>query len=409
MGLFKRSKNTNKPLIRQILDLVPPWLLQSCITKHNSDKGCSKYKTRDQFIAQSFGQLNKCFTLSDISTGIGVSEGFIASLGLKQSPARSTMSDGNKNRDYKVFESLYYSLLSHYSSVLKRHAKPTIIKEIKDQTIKLIDSSIISLCLSMFDWAKFRTAKGGIKIHTCWDDTTMIPDIVNITPAKVHDRYGIQLIFSKNTVIVEDRAYFDFDLMLQRIRAENVFVTRIKSNTNYEVIRELDLPEKEDQDISVDQIIKLNSKQAIKKGINNVELRLVHVYKEDENKFIEIITNQLDWKARTIADLYKKRWDIELFFKAIKQNLQIKTFLGTSENAVKSQIYIALTNYLLLQLIVRTVANKKHAFSNFVEKIRMCLNFYLTIEYVCNSVGEGAKKIRGEPQKILVFQSNLFS
>jgi len=409
MGLFKRTKNTNKPLIRQILDLVPPWILQSCITKYNTDKGCSRYLTYDQFVSQSFGQLNKCLTLSDISTGIGVSEGYIASLGLKQSPARSTMSDGNKNRDYKVFEALYYRLLSHYSTVLKRHAKPTIIKEIKDHTIKLIDSSIISLCLSMFDWAKFRTAKGGIKIHTSWDDTTMIPDIVNITPAKVHDRYGIQLIFPKSTIIVEDRAYFDFDLMLQRVNAENVFVTRIKSNTKFEVLRELDLPEEKDQDISVDQIIKLNSKQAIEKGINQVELRLVHVYKEDENKFIEIITNQLDWEARTIADLYKKRWDIELFFKAIKQNLQIKTFLGTSENAVKSQIYIALINYLLLQLIIRTVANKKHAFSNFVEKIRMCLNYYLTIEYVCNSVSEGAKRIRGKPQQKLVFQTDLFS
>jgi len=409
MGLFKRTKNTNKPLIRQILDLVPSWLLQSCVTKHNSDKGCSKYMTQDQFVAQSFGQLNKCLTLSDISTGIGVSEGYIASLGLKQSPARSTMSDGNKHRDYKVFETLYYKLLSHYSSVLKRHAKPTIIQEIKDQTIKLIDSSIISLCLSMFDWAKFRTAKGGIKIHTCWDDAKMIPDIVNITPAKVHDRYGIQLVFPKDTVIVEDRAYFDFELMLQRVNAFNVFVTRIKSNTKYEVVRELELSETEDLDISVDQIIKLTSKQAIKKGINEVELRLVHVYKEDENKFIEIITNQLDWKARTIADLYKKRWDIELFFRALKQNLQIKTFLGTSENAVKSQIYIALTNYLLLQLIIRTVATKRHAFSNFVEKIRMCLNYHLTIEYVCNSVSEGAKRIRGKPQQELAFQTDLFS
>ena len=409
MGLFKRNKNTNKPLIRQILDLVPPWLFQSCITKHNSDKGCSRYKTFDQFVAQSFGQLNKCLTLSDISTGIGVSEGYIASLGLTQSPARSTMSDGNKNRDYRVFETLYYKLLSHYSRILKKHAKPRIIEEIKDQTIKLIDSSTVSLCLSMFDWAKFRTAKGGIKIHTSWDDAKMIPDIINITPAKVHDRYGIQLIFPKNTIIVEDRAYFDFDLMLQRVNAENVFVTRIKSNTNYKVVKELDLPDTKDQDISVDQIIKLNSNQAIKKGISKVELRLVHVYKEDENKFIEIITNQLDWEARTIADLYKKRWDIELFFKAIKQNLQIKTFLGTSENAVKSQIYIALIIYLLLQLIIRTIATKSHAFSNFVEKIRMCLNYYLTIEYVCNSVGEGAKRIRGKPQQELVFQTDLFS
>ncbi len=410
MGLYKRTKNTNTPLLRQILDLVPRWIFSRSTAQHKSDKGCSRYKAYDQFVALTFGQLNKCYTLSDISTGIGVSETFISSLGLSQSPATSTMSDGNKNRSYKVFESLYKGLLTHYTHLLSKRHESHIIKEIKDRSIKLIDSSVISLCLSMFDWAKFRTAKGGIKIHTCWDDTMMIPDVVNITPAKLHDRYGLeQLVFSKGTIVVEDRAYFDFLLMLQRIRAENVFVTRIKTNTVFETVRELELPENSDQDILKDEIIRLTSKKAVQTGINQVELRLVHVYKPDENKVIEIITNQLDWKARTIADLYKKRWDIELFFKAIKQNLQIKTFVGTSENAVKSQIYIALTTYLLLQLIVRTIAKKNHAFSNFVEKIRICLSFYLTLDYVCNQVGEGAKKIRGKPQANLPFKIDLFS
>jgi len=409
MGLYKRNKNTNKPLLRQILDLIPPWLLTSCVNQHRSDKGCSKYLTKDQLVAQTFGQLNKCYSLSDISTGIGVSKGYILNLGLTQSPARSTMSDGNKKRDSKVFETLYYRLVSHFSSVLKRHHNSVVIEEIKGKVVKLIDSSTISLCLAMFDWANFRTAKGGIKMHTCFDDATSIPDIVNITPAKVHDKKGIDLIFTKDTIIVEDRAYFDFELMMQRIKAENVFVTRIKSNTKYETLRELALSDTEDLDITKDEIIKLNSKQAEKKGIASEELRLVHVYKEDENKVISIITNQTQWKARTIADLYKKRWDIELFFKAMKQNLQIKTFLGTSENAVKSQIYIALITYLLLQLIVRVVAKKKHAFSNFVEKIRMCLNLYLTLDYVCNTVSEGAKRIRDGTIVELPFKSDLFS
>jgi len=159
--------------------------------------------------------------------------------------------------------------------------------------------------------------------------------------------------------------------MLNRIQAENVFVTRIKGNTTYDSIRELELDDKENQDILKDEIIKLNGIKAKECGINQHKLRLVHVYKEDENKVIEIITNQLDWSARTIADLYKKRWDIELFFKAIKQNLQIKTFLGTSENAVKSQIYIALISYLIIELIRRTTKKKMQSFSNFVEKIRI--------------------------------------
>ncbi len=410
MGLFRRNKNTNKPLLRQIIDLVPRWMLTRCADQHKSDKGCSRYKTYDQFVALSFGQLNKCCTLSDISAGIGVSETFIGDLGLDQSPAKSTMSDGNKKRTYKVFETLYSRLLTHYTSILSKQHKSHIIKEIQGRTIKLIDSTTISLCLSMFDWAKFRTAKGGLKIHTCWDDTLMLPDVVNIAPAKEHDRYGLkQLVFPKSTIIVEDRAYFDFNLIAQRITAENVFVTRIKSNTVYTSQYELDLPDQKDQDILKDGVVLLCSGKAVEKGISDIPLRLVHVYKEDENKVISIITNQMDWSARTIADLYKKRWDIELFFKSIKQNLQIKTFLGTSENAVKSQIYIALINYLLLQLITRTVALKKHAFSNFVEKTRICLCFYLSLDYVCNHIDATAKKIKPDKNQKIKFQEDLFS
>jgi len=133
------------------------------------------------------------------------------------------------------------------------------------------------------------------------------------------------------------------------------------------------------------------------------------VYKEDGNKVITIITNQLHWKARTIADLYKKRWDIEIFFKKIKQNLQIKTFVGTTENAVKSQIYVALISYLLLQLIKRTVAKKNCAFSSFVEKIRICLSFYLTLDYACNHVGEGVKVVKTKLQTRINLEPDLFS
>lgn len=410
MGLFRRNKNNKRPLIRQIIDLVPRWLFDSCTSTYQTDKGCSKYKTYDQFVALTFGQLNKCQSLNDISAGIGVSEVFIEDLNLRQSPARSTMSDGNKKRNWQVFESMYYRLLSHYKAVLKKHHNTHIIKEIKGKSVKLIDSTVISLCLSMFDWAKFRTAKGGIKLHAAWDDTLMIPEIVNISEAKVHDRYGFeQLVFPKDTIIVEDRAYFDFSLMLNRINAENVFVTRIKSNTAYETLEELDLPEGVDQHILKDEIIRLTSDKAIETGISEHKLRLVHVYKEDEHKVIAIITNQLDWEYNTIAELYKKRWDIELFFKAIKQNLQVKTFWGTSENAVKSQLYVALICYLLLELIKRTMAKIPTAFSNLSEKIRFCLYHYLSLHYVCNEVREGARKVTSKKQRELVFEKNLFS
>lgn len=402
MGLFRRSKNTNTPLLGQILKLIPRHLLQYQVDRHQSDKGASKYMTYDQLVALIFGQLNKCYSLSVVSIGLSVSSTFLSDIGLSQSPAKSTMGTGNKNRSYKVFESLYFKLLGHYGHVLKKHHQTHIIKEIKNRTVKLVDSTTVSLCLSLFDWAKFRTAKGGIKIHTVWDDQLGLPDMVNITEAKLHDRYGLRdHVYERDTIVVEDRAYFDFGLMLARILALNIFATRIKNNTVYEHIRELELPEGTDADILKDEVIRLTSDTAKKTGISEHELRLVHVYKEDEGKVVEIVTNQLDWSARTIADLYKKRWDIELFFKAIKQNLQIKSFLGTSENAVKSQIYVALICYLLLELIRRCCCDKETAFSHFCEKIRICLMHYLTIDYLCNELKPVVKKVGKPPDRTL--------
>jgi IS4 transposase len=393
MAFYRRSKNTNKPLIRQILDFIPKHLLTAQIDKYKSDKGCHKYKTYDQLVALIFGQLNKCYTLTDISCGLSVSGTLLSDLGLDQSPAKSTMSDGNKKRGFHVFESLYYRLLSYHKHALKTNHQSHIIEEIKNDTVKLIDSTTISLCLGLFDWAKFRTAKGGLKIHTVWDDQLGLPTLVNITEAKVHDRNGlVNNVFEKGTIIVEDRGYFDFDLMLNRHNAKNVFVTRIKENTVYETVEELDLPDTKDQDILKDEIIYLTGNQAKKTGIDKVKLRLIHVFKEDEKKVICIITNQLDWQARTVTDLYKKRWDIELFFKAMKQNLQIKTFVGTSENAVKSQIFVSLICYLILELIRRLYCDKKTAFSNFCEKIRICLLHYLTLDYLCNQLKPTVKK-----------------
>ena len=415
MKLHRRSKNNKKPVIRQVLDLVPRFILRNSIRKYHSDKGCHKYKTYDQLVALSFGQLGKCYTLSDISCGLSISSTFMIDLGLKQNPVKSTMSDGNKNRDYRVFEDIYYQLIKHYASTLTDKRDRAVIAEVKNETIKLIDSSTVSLCLNLFDWAKFRTAKGGLKIHTVWDDTLGLPDYINITEARLHDSKGlISQIFPKGTIVVEDRAYFDFELFKKRINAKNIFVTRLKSNILYESIEELDLPDNRDQTILKDELIKFTSKDAKSAGLEGQIFRLVTVYKEDENKVIHLITNQIDWQAITIADLYKKRWDIEIFFKLMKQNLQIKTFLGTSENAVKSQIYVAMIIFLLMELIRRVYCKNKTGFSNFCEKVRICLLHYLSFEYLCSINGK-VHKVEKIPDKSLFdqdkfqVQADLFS
>lgn len=395
MGLFRRTKNNDKPLLRQIIDLIPPHLLQTVIQKHKSDKHCSKYKTYDQLVALMFGQLNKCYTLEDISAGIGISSTFVSDLKLAQSPARSTMSDGNSKRNAQVFEELYYKLLGHYEAVLAPKHRTDIIEEIKDKTIKLIDSTTVTLCSNLFDWAKYRTAKGGLKIHTQWDDTIMVPDLVNISEAAQSDIKGLpQRIFPAGTIVVEDRAYSDFELFKERTKADNWFVTRLKKSMSHEVLRQREVPnDSKHLHIISDEEILLTGQRATATGMEEYAMRKVKAYDKRNDRFIELITNNFDWTAATISALYKKRWAVELFFKGLKQNLQIKTFLGTSENAVKSQIYVALICFLLLELLRRNTCKANHAFSNFVEKIRICLCHYLSIDRVCNYVCQGAKPV----------------
>lgn len=396
MELFKRTKNSNAPVLRQILDLIPDRILQSAVAEHKSDKHCSAYLTKDQLVALMFGQLSKCYTLEDISAGIGVSTTYIKDLGLTQSPARSTMSDGNRKRDWQVFETIYYKLLDYYGNLLRAQHKSELLSRLTNhKAIKIIDSTTISLCLSIFNWAKFRTAKGGLKIHVAFDDALALPDLINITEAATHDLKGHpRRIYPAGTILLEDRAYIDYGLIRERCLADNHFVTRCKSSMSYEVVSERDLPADSDSHILVDQEILLTGQKAINAGMGDLALRRVVVYDEEKDRTIELLTNNFEWSAATVAELYKHRWAIELFFKSLKQNLQIKTFTGTSPNAVRSQIYVALICYLLLELLRRCTCKASHAFSNFVERIRICMSYYLSLEYVCNGIRQGAWKVK---------------
>src|SRR5699024_7066027 len=222
------------------------------------------------------------------------------------------------------------------------------IKQVNGMHVKLVDASIMSVYLELLPWAKYRTAKCGIKMHVSLDEATMIPDMINLPPAKVSDRRGADNFrYRKDTIVVDDRGYFDFGLFATRIEDQNYFVTRIKSNTVYESIVENDLPEGKDEHILKNELIYLTGQAAVEASIDQIKLRRIAIYKEEGNKVIEVITNNLDWSAATIGELYKRRWQIEIFFKLIKQNLQIKTFLPASENACKSQIFIAMIVYLL--------------------------------------------------------------
>ena len=406
----KVGKKSETPVFKQILDLIPYSVMRKSINKYKSDKSCSTYFTYDQLVSMMFGQLNKCLTLRDIDMGIDQSPEFLSDIGLLQSPAKSTMSDGNAKRDYRVFEDLYYSLCKHYKTQLGRSPGYKVIEEIKNKNIKIIDATIMSVCLKLFPWAKYRTAKGGIKAHISLDEASMIPDIVNISEAKVSDRRGVDNFrYEKDTIVVDDRGYFDTKLFKIRIEDKNHFVTRIKDNILYEVIRENDLPDDKDDHILIDEIIRLTGKAAVENGIDKVEFRRVVVYIKEDNRTVELICNNLQWSAATIAELYKRRWLIETFFKLIKQNLQIKTFLGTSPNACKSQIFIALICYLLLELIRRTMSKVNHRFGHFVTLIRVCLTQYNRLGYIVNNIKIGvraARKQQKPPPNLFNFQKN---
>lgn len=395
----KLGKKSDKPIFKQIIDLIPHNLFRKSVNKFCSDKHCSSYFTYDQLVSTMFGQLNNCYSLRDIALGIDQSPEFLADTGLKQSPAKSSMSTGNKKRNYQIFEDIYKSLLEYYKTALAHRPEYKVIDEVKKYAVKIVDATIMSVSLSLFQWAEYRTAKGGIKAHVSMDAAAMVPEFVNISEAKLSDRRGVDdFRYPKDTIVVDDRGYFDCKLFRTRIDDGNWFVTRLKDNILYKSVRELDLPDGKDEHIMKDEIIHLTGKSAVEQELNTVELRRVAVFIEDEKtkqwREIEIITNNLEWSAATIAELYKLRWSIEIFFKLIKQNLQIKTFIGTSQNACKSQIFISLICYLLLEVIRRTMCRTKHCFGNFVTLIRVCLSQYSRLGYIVNATQITVRKAR---------------
>jgi len=401
--IHKSTKKSTTPLFRQIIDLLPKHILYDAVRRYQSDKGCSAYKTYDQFVAMTFGQLNKCVTLREINLGLSIDEKLLRDLNLSQSPAKSTMSDGNSKRNWHVYEHIYFELIKYYKNVFSKQAGYKEVKEIEGKSIKLVDATIMSVCLNLFDWAKYRTAKGGIKIHTSLDEKTLLPDIINISDAKLSDRRGVDdFRYLKDTIVVDDRGYFDFKLFKIRIDDENHLVTRMKNNTVYQSIEELDLPENKDFEILKDEKIKLIGKAAEDAGLSNQIFRRVVVMTEIEDrktkeikvKAVALITNNLKWSAATISELYRRRWQIETFFKLIKQNLQIKNFIGTNENSNKSQIFIALISYFLIELVRRSISKVKHGFGHFVTIVRVCLLQYKQLQYVANEIQIMVKKAR---------------
>jgi hypothetical protein len=362
----------NIALFSQIISKLDRSIFSGIVKEKLSDKYQKGYNSWTHLVSMLFCQFAKIQSVRDISNGLRSATGNLNHLGIVKAPSKSSVSYQNKHRDWTLFRDYYYKLFSHFSSQAGFRQVKFRIKS----KIFLLDSSTISLCLSLFDWAKYKTAKGAIKMHTLLDYDGNLPAYVNITNGKTADNkgaYDVPLL--KGSVIVADRFYNDFALLNIWDSNKVYFVVRHKENIQFETIKENELPDNRHEHVLKDEIIQLTGIQARKKYPKR--LRRVAIWDDKNKQVIEVITNQMSWTANTISELYKSRWQIEIFFREIKQLLHIKSFIGTSENAVMIQIWTALITILILKML-KQIAKYGWQLSNLVAFIR--LNLFVKID-----------------------------
>jgi len=328
-------------LFHQVLQLLPRHHFDTLVLHHGSDRYVKTQTTWNQFCTLLTAQAKGKDSLRDIHLCLTAQERKLFHLGMQPLP-RSTLSDANNKRPYALYEDLFYLFLARINNCTDRRFR------FKNKLVSL-DSTTISLCLSIFDWAHFRRKKGGIKLHTFLDVKRSIPKFIVYSTGKRHDvTIAKQQDWSRfsDSIIVMDRAYVDFGF-LQTLTSHKVFfVTRAKKNMQYRVVGQH--KPLSGKGIIKDEVIELTGKGAEK---YQRQLRLVTYYDEEHDRTYQFLTNIFHLAASTIAALYKARWDIEIFFKWVKQHLKIKSFYGTSENAVLTQVWIAMLYFLLLTYI----------------------------------------------------------
>jgi hypothetical protein len=363
---------TNLNLFSQIISKLDRTSFKKIVSAKETDKHQKGYSSWTHLVSMLFCQFAKSQSVRDISNGLRSATGNLNHLGIQKAPSKSTISYQNKHRDWTLFKEYYFQMLSH----LGQQAGFKQVKFRIKSKIFLLDSSTISLCLSLFDWAKYKTKKGAVKMHTLLDYDGNLPAYVNITDGKTADNKGAYDVPLLNgSVIVADRFYNDFSLLNVWDSSEVFFVVRHKENIKYITIKENDLPDNRHEHILKDEIIELTGNKSKLKYPK--KLRRVAIWDDVNEQVIEVITNQITWTANTISELYKSRWQIEIFFREIKQLLHIKSFIGTTENAVMIQIWSALITILVLK-VLKEIAKYGWQLSNLVAFIR--LNLFVKID-----------------------------
>jgi len=357
-------------LFSQLLGHCPRGEFAGLAKRHNAERYAKGFDCWTQFVSMLFCQLARADSLRQICNGLSCCLGKLTHLGMRTAPSRSTLSYANAHRPAELYEDLLWTVIARCRAnggLGQRKAK----FRFKNRLLSL-DSTTMSLCLSLFPWADFRRAKGGVKAHVLLDHDDYMPAWMLITTASVHDVKVTPLLdFPRGSIIVMDRGYNDYDLFGSWTERGIYFVTRLKENAVFRVVKKLRVPER--SNVLDDQLIELTGFRA-NKTCPHV-LRRVVVWDEVNEREIVLLTNHLDFGATTIAAIYKDRWEIELFFKTLKQNLRIKTFVGTTPNALLIQIWTALIALVLLKWL-HHLSKAGWSFANMATMLRLNLFTY---------------------------------
>ena len=336
--------DSDTTIFTQLMDFVPQYDFRKCVERYHGNYKVKSFSCWDQFLCMAFAQLTYRESLRDIEACLRVARSKLYHMGIRGKVSRNTLAHANQVRDWRIY--------ADFAQVLIGIARPLYAKESfgvdLEQSVYALDSTIIDLCLSLFPWAQFRTHKAGVKLHTLLDLHGNIPTLAFITNAKVHDVNVLdRIVFEPGALYIMDRGYLDFARLYSIHSGKAFFITRAKSNFRFR--RLYSHPVDKTTGLRSDQTIVLKGFYA-KKDFPE-KLRRIRYYDATRNKNLIFITNNFFLPAMTIADLYRCRWQVELFFKWIKQHLRIKSFFGTSENAVKTQIWIAISIYVLVAIV----------------------------------------------------------
>lgn len=360
-------------LFSQILANISREKFDRLVTKYQSDKHVKGLKSWTHLVSMLFCHIGGAGSVRDISNGLNSTTGNLSHLGVSRVPCKSSLSYMNSHRSYELFKDFYFQVLEQLVS--KHSFAKNGLLQLK-RKIFLLDASIIPLCLDVFDWATYRRCKGAVKLHAVLDYEGCLPVFAQLTEGSVHEiKVAHSMNFPKGSVIVADRGYVDYKWLKVLDSNGCFFVTRAKSNMAFDIHQQFHVNGLKADGVLEEQHVTLKNYKA--KQHYPGKLRLIRYLDSSTGKEYLFLTNNFTWKAKTVADIYKERWHIEVFFKQIKQHMKIKSFIGTSENAVQIQIWTAMTAILLMKFLKEKAKYDWHL-SNLVTFIR--LNLFVKID-----------------------------